>query len=262
MAQLNETSSDDDEEYEDSGMGLGFIFGNVDNSGDLDADYLDEDAKEHLSALASSLPDIISLANSENTTSDPAEQGDVVRQDYDRKAEDAVDCEDIDEEYDEDYDESEVQVVSEEDHVLPKREYFSAAVALSSLNSKAFVFDDDDYDEEEEQEEHTPVEKAFDSEEREPVFLKEDKTLEYEKKGTILENEAQMDTEDVREGEVDELLEGSLNEKRATSLPTLYVEDGMVILQFSEIFAIHEPPRKRSKRENRYITYRVFRVQV
>lgn len=87
--------------------------------------------------------------------------------DYDRKAEDAVDYEDIDEEYDKDYDESEVQVVSEEDYVLPKREYFLAAVALSSLNSKASVFDDDDYDEEEEQEEeHSPVEKSFDSEER------------------------------------------------------------------------------------------------
>jgi transcription initiation factor TFIID subunit 1 len=40
----NETSSDDDDEYEDNsrGFNLGFIFGNVDNSGDLDADYLDE----------------------------------------------------------------------------------------------------------------------------------------------------------------------------------------------------------------------------
>lgn len=36
--------ADDDEEYEDNnkGFNLGFIFGNVDNSGDLDADYLDE----------------------------------------------------------------------------------------------------------------------------------------------------------------------------------------------------------------------------
>lgn len=55
---------------------------------------------------------------------------------------------------------------------------------------------------------------------------------------------------------MDELLEGILNEKSVTSLPTLYVEDGMVILQFSEIFAILEPPRKRSKREIRYTTYR------
>lgn len=36
---------DDEEEYEESGKGnglFGFMFGNVDNSGDLDADYLDE----------------------------------------------------------------------------------------------------------------------------------------------------------------------------------------------------------------------------
>jgi len=36
---------DDEEEYEESGKGnrfLGFMFGNVDNSGDLDVDYLDE----------------------------------------------------------------------------------------------------------------------------------------------------------------------------------------------------------------------------
>lgn len=161
----NETSSDDDDEYEDNsrGFNLGFIFGNVDNSGDLDADYLDEDAKEHLSALAdklgSSLPDINLLAKSERTASDPAEQ------DYDRKAEDAVDYEDIDEEYDG----PEVQVVSEEDHLLPKKEYFSTAVALGSLKSRASVFDDEDYDEEEEQEEEqAPVEKSLETEKREP----------------------------------------------------------------------------------------------
>lgn len=85
--------------------------------------------------------------------------------DYDRKAEDAVDYEDIDEEYDG----PEVQVVSEEDHLLPKKEYFSTAVALGSLKSRASVFDDEDYDEEEEQEEeHAPVEKSFETEKREP----------------------------------------------------------------------------------------------
>lgn len=85
--------------------------------------------------------------------------------DYDRKAEDAVDYEDIDEQYDG----PEVQVVSEEDHLLPKKEYFSTPVALGSLNSRASVFDDDDYDEEEEQEEeHPPVEKALGTEETEP----------------------------------------------------------------------------------------------
>lgn len=37
--------ADDDDEYEEAGGGnhlLGFMFGNVDYSGDLDVDYLDE----------------------------------------------------------------------------------------------------------------------------------------------------------------------------------------------------------------------------
>ncbi|CAN6925489.1 unnamed protein product [Brassica oleracea] len=231
MAEHNEGSSEDNEEYADRSRGLEFIFGNVDNSGDLDADYLNEDAKEHLSALASSLPDIMLLASSGCTTSDPAEQ------DYNEKAADAVDYGDIDEEYDG----PEVQVVTEEDHLLPKREYFSSAAASGSLYSKASVFDDDDYDEEEEQEvEHMPFEETFDSEDSESVVLKEENALEFEEEASMLGNEERLDT----------------NEKSATSLPTLYVEDGMVVLQFSEIFAIHKPPQKRAKRENRYITYR------
>ncbi|KAG2317599.1 hypothetical protein Bca52824_020721 [Brassica carinata] len=231
MAEHNESSSEDDEEYGDRSRGLEFIFGNVDNSGGLDADYLNEDAKEHLSALASSLPDIMLLASSDCTTSDPAEQ------DYNEKAVDAVDYGDIDEEYDG----PEVQVVTEEDHLLPKREYLSSAAASGSLYSKDSVFDDDDYDEEEEHElERMPFEESFDSEDSESVVLKEDKALEYEEEATILGNEKRLDT----------------NEKNVTSLPTLYVEDGTVVLQFSEIFAIHKPPQKRGKRENRYITYR------
>lgn len=40
-----ELTDDDDEEYEEAEGGnrlLGFMFGNVDGSGDLDVDYLDE----------------------------------------------------------------------------------------------------------------------------------------------------------------------------------------------------------------------------
>ncbi|KAL1192270.1 Transcription initiation factor TFIID subunit 1 [Cardamine amara subsp. amara] len=173
--------------------------------------------------------------------------------DYEREAGDGVGYEDTDEEYDG----AEVQVVTEVDHLLPEREYFSAAFALGSLNSRASVFDDEDYDEGEEKvEEHMPVEKAFDSAEREPVVLKKDKVVEYEKETSISGNEDKMDIEDVQEEEVDELLKGTLDEKNATTLPTLYLEDGMVILQFSEIFAIHETRQKRGKRENRYITNR------
>ncbi|KAG7577811.1 Bromodomain [Arabidopsis thaliana x Arabidopsis arenosa] len=153
---------------------------------------------------------------------------------------------------DEEYDGPELQVVTEEDHLLPKREYFSAAFALSSLNSRASVFDDEDYDEEEgQEEEHVPVEKSFDSEEMESVVLG------YKKEASILGNKDQMDTGDVQEEEVDELSKCTLDEKSVTPLPTLYLkDDGMVILQFSEIFAIQEPRQKRQKREIRCITYR------
>lgn len=73
---------------------------------------------------------------------------------------------------DEESDGPELQVVTEEDRLLPKREYFSAAFSLSSLNSRASVFDDEDYDEDEGQEEkHVPVEKSFDPGEREPGLL-------------------------------------------------------------------------------------------
>ncbi|XP_010535990.1 PREDICTED: transcription initiation factor TFIID subunit 1 isoform X2 [Tarenaya hassleriana] len=239
----NNSSSDDDEENESRGFNLGFMFGNVDNSGDLDADYLDEDAKEHLSALAdklgTSLPNIEMLEKSEHTTDDTAEQ------DYDRKAEDAVDYEDIDEEYDG----PEIQVVSEEDHLLPKKEYFAAEVSFASLKTKSSVFDEEDYDEEEESEVHDMVKRDFDTTEIEP-----DKPLESVElsKG---ETEEQADTEDV-EKEVDDSVEGSLDDKSSAPLPTLYVEDGTVILRFSEIFAIQEPPQKRDKRERRYFTYR------
>lgn len=66
--------------------------------------------------------------------------------DYDEKAEDAVDYEDIDEQYDG----PEVQAGTEEDHLLPKKEFFSSNVSLASLNHKASVFDEENYDEDEE----------------------------------------------------------------------------------------------------------------
>lgn len=47
-------------------------------------------------------------------------------------------------------------------------------------------------------------------------------------------------------------VEGSLDGKGSTPLPILCIEDGMVILRFSEIFAIHEPLKKDEKREHRY----------
>jgi transcription initiation factor TFIID subunit 1 len=139
---------DDEEEYEDGGGGnrfLGFMFGNVDNSGDLDVDYLDEDAKEHLAALADKLgPSLTDIDLSEKSPRTPA---DAAEQDYDEKAEDAVDYEDFDEQYEG----PEIQAATEEDHLLPKKEYFATEVSLASLKPTS-VFDDENYDEELEQE--------------------------------------------------------------------------------------------------------------
>lgn len=68
--------------------------------------------------------------------------------DYDEKAEDAVDYEDIDEQYEG----PEIQAASEEDYLLPKKEYFSNELSLAALKPTASVFDDENYDEETEQE--------------------------------------------------------------------------------------------------------------
>ncbi|KAK1562131.1 hypothetical protein Q3G72_006822 [Acer saccharum] len=89
---------DDEEEYEEvDNQLLGFMFGNVDNAGDLDVDYLDEDAKEHLAALAEELGS--SLTDIDLSVKSPQTPAGAVEQDYGEKAEDAVDYEDIDEQY-------------------------------------------------------------------------------------------------------------------------------------------------------------------
>lgn len=76
--------------------------------------------------------------------------------DYDEKAEDAVDYEDIDEQYEG----PEIQIASEEDYLLPKKEYFAAEVSLGALKPTASPFDDENYDEDEELEkEHEEVDK-------------------------------------------------------------------------------------------------------
>ena len=75
--------------------------------------------------------------------------------DYDEKAEDAVDYEDFDEQYEG----PEIQAATEEDHLLPKKEYFATEVSLALLKPTS-VFDDENYDEELEQE-HEVVDNNF-----------------------------------------------------------------------------------------------------
>ena len=68
--------------------------------------------------------------------------------DYGDKAEDAVDYEDIDEEYDG----PETQIANEEENLLPKKDFFSVEASFEVLKSRSSVFDDEDYDEESEKE--------------------------------------------------------------------------------------------------------------
>ncbi|XP_058185225.1 transcription initiation factor TFIID subunit 1-like isoform X1 [Rhododendron vialii] len=73
---------DDEDDYEEAGGGnrlLGFMFGNVDGSGDLGVDYLDELSVKSSRTPVDAAEKVISHAY------------------YDEKAEDAVDYEDIDE---------------------------------------------------------------------------------------------------------------------------------------------------------------------
>ena len=63
--------------------------------------------------------------------------------DYDVKAEDSVNFEDIDE----DYDGPEVEATTEEDNVLSRKDYFSSNAVFASVNSTVSVFDEENYDE-------------------------------------------------------------------------------------------------------------------
>lgn len=58
------------------------------------------------------------------------------------------------------------------------------------------------------------------------------------------------------EQEEPDAAEEPLDSKGSTPLPVLCVEDGMVILRFSEIFGIHEPLKKAAKRDRGYFTHR------
>ncbi|XP_021810701.1 transcription initiation factor TFIID subunit 1-like [Prunus avium] len=192
----------DEEVYEEFGRGnrfLGFMFGNVNESGDLDVDYLDDDAKEHLAAFSDKLgPSLIQLDHT-----------DAVEQEYDGdKADNAVDYFDFDEDF------------KEEDHdpLLPRNEYdlYVDQVSLASLGpttTTGSVFVDENYDEEEieEQVEHDHV--------------------------VVTENKVDVDVRTIslpaEEGQVFSDKSCTLT---PTPLPVLCMEDGLAILRFSEIF--------------------------
>ncbi|GAB4853230.1 hypothetical protein Ancab_017419 [Ancistrocladus abbreviatus] len=268
--------TDDEEEYEEAGGGsrlLGFMFGNVDYSGELDVDYLDEDAKEHLDALADKLGS--SLTDIDLSGKSPRSSATAVDEDYDEKAEDAVDYEDIDEQYDG----PETQVVSEEDYLLPKRDFLTTDTLVTALEHKSSVFDDENYDEDEDYDKEHEVGAsnsevktigspglALDSQsKKESVVLGKDTppVEQAEHNVVALTEEIALDTGsvdtqiaaavDVADQEAEPAFLGETSyAKTSLSLPILCVEDGVTILRFSEIFGVNVPPKKRERRERRY----------
>lgn len=70
--------------------------------------------------------------------------------DYGRKSENAIDYEDIDEQYEG----PEIQSATEEDFLLPKKDFFSTEVSVASLDNRTSVFDDENYDDEDDDSEN------------------------------------------------------------------------------------------------------------
>ncbi|GAV67130.1 ubiquitin domain-containing protein/Bromodomain domain-containing protein/TBP-binding domain-containing protein/DUF3591 domain-containing protein [Cephalotus follicularis] len=265
MTSADGNEEDDEEEYEETGGGnrfLGFMFGNVDNSGDLDVDYLDEDAKEHLAALADKLGS--SLTDIDLSVKLPQMLGDAAEQDYGEKAEDAVDYEDIDEQYEG----PETQAATEEDYLLPMKEYYSAEVVVTTMEPKVSVFDNENYDEDED-EEFEKVHEVMDKKIEVQTSSLSGEQSEYVEEvrngekspenslplGSLQTENLVVGIEDLQEDVTDDT-KGPLDGLRSTPLPVLCIEDGLVILRFSEIFGIHEPHKKVEKRDRRYSTYR------
>ncbi|MCL7045769.1 hypothetical protein MKW94_028134 [Papaver nudicaule] len=240
--------TDDEEDYEEAdekdGL-LGFMFGNVDGAGELDVDYLDADAKEHLGALAGdlrpSLTDIDLSIKSADKSADASEQ------DYDEKAEDAVDYEDIEEQYEG----PEIQAISEEDHLLSKKEFIYAKMPLATVQLSTSVFGEENYDEEPEgdviEEEHAMV-----STDEIPSSTVENLGLVSEEESSraniepslepIEAGSLSVDLKDIQEDD-----EPRDAEENTAPLPILCIENGMAVLRFSEIFGVHEPLRKREQ---------------
>uniref|UniRef100_A0A6N2MFQ8 Transcription initiation factor TFIID subunit 1 n=1 Tax=Salix viminalis TaxID=40686 RepID=A0A6N2MFQ8_SALVM len=234
------SDDDDEEEYEEVGGNrfLGFMFGNVDNSGDLDADYLDEDAKEHLAALAdklgSSLTEIDLSVKSHQASTDAAEQ------DYDAKAEDAVDYEDFDEQYEG----PEIQAVNEEDYLLSKNDYILSESTLQPPTS-----DNEDYDE--------GVEEEL---EKEPVVS--DKIIEIQAASLSVcfwliyfgqQDVGVVSGVGVEKSSQDDVELGSMDsESSDAKSEDIHEKMGWRSYEYS----IHEPLKKGKKRDHRYSIFK------
>ncbi|KAJ7568940.1 hypothetical protein O6H91_01G053900 [Diphasiastrum complanatum] len=247
-----EEQEDEEEEEEDEEEAaerkrsrmLGFMFGNVDDSGDLDEEYLDQDAKEHLSALADQLgPAFLDLELSSKLKRSAAASVEAEEQeDYDKKADDAVDYEDIQEQYE-----------GPEVQMLPHDEQFYAQAALAgpSLKLGAFIPEEDNYDEEDdydrleelpekrEQLSGTSVAEVSMSPptENEALLLKPSTLL------VAVQQDEQSPIVDAIFPDQDASPTGKAQSEdvKGLKLPVLCEEDGKEVLRFSELFGLKEP---------------------
>ncbi|MCO5553716.1 hypothetical protein L7F22_007242 [Adiantum nelumboides] len=253
MSDLKNHEEDDEEEEEPPLCMLRVLFGNLDNSGalDLDDDYLNE-AKEHLSALSVSCKD--SLINIEKSDA-PSDLNDK-HEDYERKADSAVDFEDEQEFA------AETGAQSHDEEAISQDQSFYARAALAGPSAR--LEEDENYDEDDDydKEEDTKEDKEYDDLQEEHIDIPQEGTLQGFKEGIIASNEAELSmfTEaqaayaDVgqsmflemhREDFTDHIPTKGMDAQRISSkleLPVLYEEDGNDVLWFSELFGQHELP--------------------
>nr|GFC47044.1 hypothetical protein [Tanacetum cinerariifolium] len=138
----------------------------------------------------------------------------------------------------------------------PNSDYVSTTVPPVASSS---LFDDDNYDEDKEEEEpQKEPERVDTNNELQTTSLSDDPPVVSQGKCSPEDGGGALETEnpepDVMEIQKEEthIFEEPFEPKSSTPLPVLCVEDGKVILRFSEIFAIQEPFKKAAKREQRF----------
>ncbi|KAL6494586.1 hypothetical protein OROGR_031386 [Orobanche gracilis] len=171
--------------------------------------------------------------------------------DYDEKAENAVDYEDINEAY-----EGPEVLATEEDFLLPK-DFFSREVLVTSLENTTSVFDDENYDDDDFEDQNMTGERSVETrcflpsgeQNHSHEMLSQEESLSDDVHMLKMKNSDVLDSEEDDSNASEESMGGDMS----ALLPVLYVEDGKEILRFSEIFGVHEPLKKGGRRDYRYV---------
>ncbi|MQL72217.1 hypothetical protein Taro_004521 [Colocasia esculenta] len=227
-------SNDDADDEHVSRSLLGFMFGNVDISGDVDASYLDEDAREHLAALADQLGPSLADLDLVESTSAPAEE------DHAGTGEplaDGGDADDLNGESDAG------AAMAEEARPFPDEEFL---LSDPSMN-RSYVPEEEDYD----ADDGTAMETQAKGEDAPPPGSHD--RWEFSDGGYLPSVGTPGDDVHLRfdaEGLEEEaaVAEEPVEPRKKTNLPVLCVENGMEILRFSEIFGVYEPLKKAGRR--------------